>query len=130
MKNILFTMGIVFCIISVSYSQSKSETGKGIGKYKIKSKNQRILGCMLIGGGVATLAVALPKTHDLDTYISTLGAGVFLNIGGGVLYLASIRNKKKARKLTAVYKMEKDESISFLKSDKYYFPTIAIKITF
>ncbi|MFC0775041.1 hypothetical protein [Terrimonas alba] len=108
MKKIL--LGIAAGLMSIYVFSQQKEPVQALTKqdYLQKSKNQKTIGWVLLGGGTIMAvvgAITFNSTYDSDSYTAT-DAGGFLLLGGIVADLASIPffigSAKNARKAATI----------------------------
>lgn len=107
MKKILLGIAMVLMSIYV-FSQQKEPVALTKQDYLQKSKTQKTVGWVLLGGGslmAVVGAITFNNTYDSDSYAET-DAGGFLLLGGIVADLASIPffigSAKNARRAASV----------------------------
>ena len=83
----------------------------------------------MLGIGVATASIVLPKTNSLEDAVNAIGLSMATGITGIILYLASVRNKKKAKALSAGFKFEKIAN-SLVRNYESYIPTVSVRFAF
>ena len=97
--------------------------------YLAKSKNQKTAAFILLGIGVTTLTIASVADLDLDAVGAVVVVGGAATIASIPLFIASGKNKKKARNITTNIKMEKAtifEKQFFVQSS---YPAVTFKIS-
>ena len=97
--------------------------------YLAKSKSQKTAAFILLGIGVTTLTIASVADLDLDAVGAVVVVGGAATIASIPLFIASGKNKKKARNITTNIKMEKAtifEKQFFVQSS---YPAVTFKIS-
>ena len=83
----------------------------------------------MLGIGVTTAAIAFPKSNSMDGAVNAIGISMATGITGIILYLASIRNRKKAMSLSAGFKVEKRDNL-LARNYESYIPTVSVRFAF
>ncbi|MEO8404151.1 MAG: hypothetical protein ABI480_06135 [Chitinophagaceae bacterium] len=133
MKKVIFII-VCFLVTITSFSQqTKSSLTKE--DYLLKSKNQRTAGrILLIGGGVLIgTAVIIGSSGDRSfDDAATLGIvgviGAVSAISSIPLFIASSRNKKKAKAMTANFKMERIAPFQPQVLSYHSYPALSVRI--
>ena len=125
---------------------------KSIAKadYLRKSKNQKTAAWVLLGGGLAMAITgtiiydrAYNKAAEEDPFGTVLSAGTNVNPTGAVIatfgtlavigsipfFIASGKNKKKARSMSTGFKMENAPSIQRASLVNRSYPAVSIKVS-
>lgn len=128
MKKI-FTITLLLIFSVASYSQN-TELSNQLTKedYLKKSKTQKTIGFVMLGGGAATLIAISSGNSDLNSLGTLVVLGSGLVVGSIPLFIAAGRNKRKAKNVTTYFKFENTQ---FLKRTEISFqkiPSFAIKI--
>lgn len=103
-------------------------------EYLKKSKNQKTTAWVLLGGGtaVAVGAAILDVSSDWSKsetpYLVALSTGCASMLGSIPLFIASGRNKRKAKNASVYFKIEKTQSILQTGICFHKLPAISIKI--
>ena len=126
-KIILITAMLILSATSFCQQTSLSPT-LNRAEYFTKSKTQKIIGFVLLGAGITTLAVASTGNIDFNTLGALVVAGGAATLGSIPLFIASARNKKKAMAISTVLHFEKIQSIAKLATRLQLFPVISVKI--
>ena len=110
MKKII--TGVVFLAFACqafSQSDEPSEPPKPMTKqdYLVKSREQRVIGLILLGGGITCLAIASTGDVSFDDAGTLVVVGGLATLGSIPLLLAAGRNKRKYRKATTGLQIEK-----------------------
>jgi len=117
--------------------------------YLRKSNNQKTAAWVMLGGGLAMAIAgtiiydrACNKAAEEDPFGTVLSAGTNVNPTGGIIatvgvlavvgsipfFIASGKNKKKARSMSTVFKMENAPSIQRASVVNRSYPAVAIDI--
>ncbi len=98
-----------------------------------KSKNQKILGFIALGGGVLAAGVGLILYEESGSLSGTF-TGEGLLIGGGVAMVASVpffiasgNNKRKAISMSTAIKTERINPDCVFRTRLQYYPAISLK---
>ena len=83
----------------------------------------------MLGIGVTTAAIAFPKSNSMDGAVNAIGISMATGITGIILYLASIRNRKKAMSLSAGFTVEKQDTL-LARNYESYIPTVSVRFAF
>jgi len=137
--------------ITINSFCQQTDSLKSIAKtdYLRKSKNKKTAAWVLLGGGIA-MAVAgtivysndYNKAYKQDPFWTTVSYGTNVNPTGAVIatigvlaatgsipfFIASGKNKKKARALSTGFKMENAPSIQRASLVKRSYPAVSIKV--
>ena len=140
-KIILFFM--LFLFISDAYSQVHSDSTSRANSPKAyflqKSNNKKTGAWVLLIGGVAIFtATGLYESHHLDLNgpphknrgIVPIGLSIACIAGSIPLFIGARKNKLKAKKVTAYFKIEKIPVVQQKGISFHSYPAIAIKIGF
>ena len=150
MKKIIAS-AILLAIVTHAFCQ-QVDSLKSIAKtdYLRKSKNQKTAAWVLLGGGVAMAITgtivynnAYNKAAEEDPLgtLLTLGtnvnptgaliatAGVLAAVGSIPLFIASGKNKKKARSMSTAFKMENMPAIQRASLVNRSYPAVSIKVS-
>ena len=126
-KIILFTMLLIVTIASFSQPTTPSQPLTK-ADYLQKSKKQNTAGFVLLGVGVACIAIAAPGDVALST------ASVLI-IGGGAaaivsipLFISAKKNKRKAMSMSASIDAKKIPNVSSSGILYNRYPAISLKI--
>jgi hypothetical protein len=107
MKKIIFYL-IVFILPATSFCQKTTDSVPVVKTdYLAKSKSQKTAAFILLGIGATTLTIAAVGDLDLDVLGAVVVVGGAATIASIPLFLASGKNKRKARNMTTNIKMEK-----------------------
>lgn len=154
-KIILFTLPILFCLKSFCQADiSNSISAKPVADYSQlmkKSKNQKIAAWIMLGGGfvmtATSLFIAAPKAtedyvgiygsllsdepstpHDYTVEAILLAGGAAAMLSSIPLFIASGKNKRKAKAMSTSIKMEKASVIQGYNMTKINYPVLSLKI--
>jgi hypothetical protein len=130
MKKFNFLILIIISVSTLSFGQKVPGSNQKFTAehYKKKAGIQRSLSYFLFSTGVIAGTIFLPETQTLEDLGTVAGITGYAVIGGTVLYLASIRNKKKARKLSAAPGVQKIENTFSSEKFKNFIPVVTFKI--
>ena len=128
MKKIMIYF-LMLALPAISFCQKTHDTIPVVKTdYLAKSKSQKTAAFILLGIGVTTLTIAAVGDLDLDALGAVVVVGGVTTIASIPLFIASGKNKRRAKKASAFIKMEKATIIerqSFVQSS---YPAIAFKI--
>ena len=103
--------------------------------YQLKSKNQKSTAWVLLGGGAVLIGAGFligdrkeSSFDDAGTGVVIGGIGVLATLGSIPLFIASAKNKRKARALTTSFKMEETSRIRGYTISKINSPALCLKI--
>ncbi len=118
-----------FFIFSSGFSQEISSE-KTAADYRQMSKSQRIGGIILLAAGVTTLTIAAQGDISFDDLPTVLILGGLATVGGTTLLIASGKNEKKSRALSAHLSFKKPflEDLAYEKQEPI--PSISLKLKF
>src|SRR6187455_2275752 len=111
-KSILYFL--LLALPAASFCQKTNDTIPAVKTdYLLKSKNQKTAAWVLLGGGTALIGVGFligdNKNSTFDDAVTgtfLAGIGVLSTIGSIPLFIASGKNKRRARRGTTFIKME------------------------
>lgn len=128
MKHFILTL-YSFFIFSSGFSQDIN-SAKTSEDYRQMSKSQRIGGIILLAAGVTTLTIAAQGDISFDDLPTVLILGGLATVGGTTLLIASGKNEKKSRALSAHLSFKKQllDGINYTKPNPI--PTISLKAKF
>lgn len=126
-KAILFT---ALLIISTSSFSQQTESTQPLTKedYLKKSKSQKTAGFVLLGIGVACIAIAAPGDVSFGVLPVLVIGGAGAAVGSILLFSAASRNKRKAMKMTASIDAKKIPNVSSSGILYNSYPAISFKI--
>jgi len=150
MKKIL-TYVILLAIAINSFSQ-QTDSLKSIAKmdYLRKSKNQKTAAWILVGGGIAMVVTgtivynnAVNKAEEEDPLGTLLSLGTNINPTGAIIatvgvlaaagsipfFIASGKNKKRARAISTGFKMESAPFIQRTSLVNRSYPAVSMKLS-
>lgn len=128
MKNFL---PILFFLLSFSHAFSQElPPEKTAEDYRKMSKSQRIGGIIFLAAGVTTLAIASQGDISFDDLPTVLILGGLATVGGTTLLIASGKNEKKSRALTANLSFKKPVFEEMLSSKPHPIPTVSLRAKF
>ena len=140
-KNIICLLLITWSVASFSQQTTTSKPPLTKADYLKKSKSQKTGAWLLVGGGVAMMAIALtiPIKESNDPFVMMYngytGGGAILSLIGALsalgsipLFIASARNKRVANRTTAFFKMEAIPVVGQTGFVSRPYPALAIKI--
>jgi len=107
-KTIICAM--LLLLATVSFSQQTNPTQPLTREdYLKKSKSQKITAFVLLGGGVTTLAIISKGNTSFDVLGILAVAGTLSTLGSIPLFIASGRNKRKAKMASVYLRIERAE---------------------
>ena len=129
MRVLLF---ILIVLISLPANSQQQDSAFVMTKqdYLRKSRSQLRAGFILLGIGVTTIAILSAGDTDFEQL------GVFAVLGGAAtivsipLFIASARNKRKARAATVSLSIERSTITRLYKQNEVVFPAVTIKLPF
>lgn len=128
MKN--FTL-FICCLLCFSNSFSQELLPEKTAEdYRQMSKSQRIGGIILLAAGVTTLAIASQGDFSFDDLPTFLILGGLATVGGTTLLIASGKNEKKSRALTANLGFKKPIFDEMFASKPKPIPTVSLRVKF
>ena len=130
MRKIILSAMVILWTVAVSAQQTDSIKKATKEHYLQLSRSQRTGAFILLGVGVALIAVAAPGdvTFDVLPILAAVSAGAI--IGSIPLFIASIRNKKKAKKISAYLEIQKMPAMAQAGVSLRTLPALSIKFSF
>ncbi|MEJ7739464.1 MAG: hypothetical protein WKF97_18735 [Chitinophagaceae bacterium] len=130
--------GLLLIVMVSSFGQLSTSSPAPTRQYYLtKAKNQSTAGKVLAIGGIASIVTPIiilaPGNTSLDgvfTGLTVIGVGTVAALGSIPLFMASERNKKRARKATTYINVE---GVSYIKQQDMAFhryPAVTIRIRF
>lgn len=128
MKHLILTLASFFILSSVFSQEVSPEMTSS--DYRQMSKNQRIGGIILLAAGVTTLTIAAQGNISFDGLPTVLILGGLATVGGTTLLIASGKNEKKSRGLSAhlSFKKQLHDGSNYAKT--HPIPTFSLKAKF
>ena len=124
---------MIICIIAVCLSPGlfgQDSSFKPVTRqdYLERSKKQKIAAWILLGSGVAMIAIAAPGDVSLDALPVLAIASAASIVSSIILFSASGRNKRKGMSITSNFDMRR--SIYLIKGEpiSYLTPTLSFKL--
>lgn len=147
MKRMLFLMLFFASMISLQAQPTTTETPSLKTDYLTKSKKQKTAAIVLVaGGGILTSIAAVISTREVvedfasiftgeetkkSAAVPILGIAGLAAMGGSIpLFIAASRNKRKAREVSAFFKMETQPFIHQQSIGRIPFPALSVKLRF
>lgn len=130
MRKLSFCMLFLFVTSSLFSQQTTSRDSLTKQDYLQNSKDQKTLAFIFLGLGVTLVAVAAPGDVSFDTLPVLVGGTAISFISSGLLFLASGRNKRKARQLNAYFELQQHPLKSYTKIETHSIPALSIAINF
>jgi hypothetical protein len=96
--------------------------------YQSKGSEQLVMGSILLAGGATALIVASAGNTDFNELPILVIAGSLAAIGGVTLLVCSLKSKKKAKSLTAYFKIETAPSVRQYSFAHRSFPALTLNI--
>lgn len=128
MKKILFC-SMLLIITSASFSQQTNPSQPLTREeYLKKSKSQKTGAWIFLGVGAAMFAIAAPGNVSFDVLGTIVVVGTIATIVSIPLFIASARNKRKAKAAAAFLKFEKNHSIQQTGITLHSYPALSLKI--
>lgn len=128
-KNIV---SMLFLMLSgTTFSQQTTNNAAPATKsdYLQKSKSQKTTGWILLGVGVTCIGIAAPGNVSLNTVpILVIGGGAAV-LGSVFSFLSASKNKKRADKMTASFKMETRSSAQHFSIGRTTYPAISVRVS-
>lgn len=97
-------------------------------EYLKKSKAQKIFGFIFLGAGAITLISVSGGNTDFGTLGTLVVAGGLATLASIPLFIASGRNKRKAKNASLSIKVEKNQTIQPNELSFHLFPAISLKL--
>jgi len=144
-KIIILTMSLAFTATSFGQQITpKQDLNWKESDYYKKSKNQKTVAWILLGSGVALVTGGLiahynyinnqddPFAELTETTTGEVVAGIGLLVAGGSipLFIASSKNKKKAKATSVFIDMEKARVLQGTVFSYHAFPALGVRIPF
>src|SRR4030095_8759192 len=107
MKNIVCLGALMLMMTSILGQDTAHVVVKDKHYYQSKSTVQLVVGSILFAGGVTMLVYVSEGNVDLDEAALLAVAGTVVTIAGVVVLIGSIKSKKKAKSISAYFKMER-----------------------
>ena len=128
MKKI-FTLAVLLGLLTTTFSQETTSSKPITRQDFLKaSKEQKVMGWVFLGIGATAIAIAAPGNVDFETLGVLAVIGAVGTLASIPFFIASARNKRKAKALSTSFNMEK----MFLpeKSMVMYYPSVVLKLNF
>ena len=106
MKLILVIACVLFTT-SVSSQQTTADSMTVEKDYMKLSRSQKTAGFILLGVGAACIAIAAPGNVTFDEAAVLVIVGAVATLGSIPLFIASGKNKRKAKAASVFFKIEK-----------------------
>ena len=125
---------ITICIMLVIFSatsfsqQTQPSTSLTREEYLKKSKTQKILGFVFLGAGAITLISVSGGNTDFNTLGTVVVVGGLLTVASIPLFIASRRNKRKAKNASVSFNFEKIQYIQQSQLSFHTIPAITLKL--
>ena len=128
MKSITICV-LLLALTTASFSQQTLQSIPSVKTdYLQKSKHQKTAAWILLGSGVTVFAIAAPGNVSFDVLGTLVVVGSLSTLGSIPLFIASARNKRKARAATAFFKKETAPVIRQSSFVQNSFPVLSVKI--
>jgi len=131
MKRIMIC-AMLLILAATSFSQTTEPTTPSTpltsADYLKKSKAQKTFGFILLGVGAVTLVSISGGNTDLNSVGTLAGIGVASALGSIPLFIASGRNKRKAKNASVSFKLEKIPAYQQAGISSGLLPAVAIKL--
>lgn len=98
--------------------------------YLKKSRSQKIAGFVFLGIGITTFALLSPGNTSFDNLATFAIAGTVSTLASVPLFIASGKNKRRARKASAYLKLERGRSFVHNGLPLRTYPAASLKIPF
>lgn len=125
----------IICILllvstATSFSQQPDPSAHPLtlADYLQKSKSQKITSFILLGIGATMFAIAAPGTVSFGTLGTLVTIGGLSTLSSIPLFIASGRNKRKARSLSAHLDLQKRFPVGHNFAIGGHYPVMALKI--
>ena len=119
---------MLLVLAATSFCQQSKSLPLTREEYLTKSRTQKVFGFILLGAGATTLIILSKGNTDLDVAAPLAVAGTLSALGSIPLFIASGRNKRKARNASTSLKFEKAQSVQPTGITFKSFPAISLKI--
>lgn len=128
MKNFILILSALL-LFSPGFSQ-EMRSKMTVTDYRQLSKEQKVIGIILLGAGVTTLAIASQGDISFDDLPTVVILGGLATVGGTTLLIASGNNKRKSQTLSAGLNVKKPffGNVNYAKSKPI--PSISLKVRF
>jgi hypothetical protein len=107
MKHALTVFLILLCCTAYSQDTRPAKHPKTKEGYLSKSREQRMGGFILLGAGIIGIAAVAPGNAGFGTTGSVALLSTAAILGSVPLFLAARRNKRKSRKMSAYFQLDK-----------------------
>jgi hypothetical protein len=126
-KVILSIMLLIFS--SISYcQQTTAPAATANNDYLKKSKNQATTAWILLGGGVALFVGGVIAYQSGPAGIFMMAIGIVAPIASVPFFIASGKNKRKAKNAGLSFKFEKNQPVPSAEISFRSYPAISLKL--
>ncbi len=121
----------IFLFVTISLFSQQINTGQPLThNYLKKSKTQKTAAWILLGGGVAMIAIAAPGNVSFDI-LPVLAVGATLSILGSIpLFIAAGKNKRKTMNAFTYLEIQQDPVRMQAGLALRYYPALSLKLNF
>lgn len=128
MKNVTICTMLLILSTTSFCQETQHSTSLTREEYLKKSKTQKIVGFVFLGAGAITLISVSGGNSDLNTLSTVVVAGGLLTVASIPLFIASGRNKRKAKNASVSFNFEKIQYIHQSQLSFHSIPAISIKL--
>lgn len=128
MKKITICLLLVILSVTSFCQQTEPSQPMTRDEYLKKSKTQKVLGFVFLGAGAITLISVSGGNTDFNTLGTLVVVGGVLTLTSIPLFIASGRNKRKAKNAAAFFKFEQTKTIQQAQISFHSFPAISLKL--
>ena len=125
---------ITICAMLIIFSttsfcqQTETSTSLTREEYLKKSKTQKIVGFVFLGAGALTLISVSGGNTDFNTLGTVVVVGGLLTVASIPLFIASGRNKRKAKNASVSFNFEKNKSLQQSQLRVHFFSDVSLKL--
>jgi len=128
MKKII-TCIMLLILSATSFSQQKQpSTSLTREEYLKKSKTQKITGFIFLGAGAITFISVSGGNTDFGTLGTVVVLGAVATLASIPFFIASGRNKRKAKNVSLSFKFENNPTIQLAEISSHSYPAISLKL--
>lgn len=128
MKKIIICAMLLIFSVTTFCQQTQPSTSFTREEYLKKSKTQKILGFVFLGAGAITIISVCGGNTDFNTLGTVVVLGGLLTVASIPLFIASGRNKRKAKNASISFNIEKFQFIHQSQLSFHSIPAISIKL--
>jgi hypothetical protein len=129
MKKIFLFSILLICVETFSFGQGTELAKHPMTRndYIVKSKNQKLAGFIMLGAGLASFIIVAPGNASFSKTGTFVVIGGLAVIGSIPLFIASGRNKRKAKSATVFMKAERVLSNTYTYHKPAMVPVLSVK---